>query len=139
MVGVDVGGNLEDEACKLLLVGVHFALLCHYGSWSGSYLAEAVQQFLYTKVGQCRTEEHRSQHSLLVLLLFESWINTFNHFKVFAQFLGIGIAHPLVQLLALDVHLHLLRHLLLVGLEQVQVLLIYVVHTLESLSLVYGP
>ena len=139
VVGVDVGGNLEDEAGELLLVGVHLTFLRHDGAWCGGYFAEAVQEFLHAEVGQCGTEEHGSQQGFLVLLLVEGGIYALDHLQVFTKFLGIGVAYPLVQFFALYVHLHLLCHLLLIGLEEVQVLLVDVVHTLEALTLVDGP
>ena len=139
VVGVDVGCNLEDEASEFLLVGIDLALLSHYRAWCGCNLAEAIQEFLYTEVGQCRAEENGSQHGLFVVFLLEGRVNALYHLQVLAQFLCIGIAYPLVQFVALYVYLHLLGYLLFVGLEKVQVLLVDIVHALEALSLVDGP
>ena len=50
MVGVDVGCYLEDKACEFVLFRLHLTLLSLRRTWIGSYLYEAIQQFLNAKV-----------------------------------------------------------------------------------------
>ena len=50
VVGVDVGGYLEDESRELGLVGLHHALLGLGGLRAWGYLDEAVEQFLHAEV-----------------------------------------------------------------------------------------
>ncbi len=139
VVGVDVGGYLEDEARELGLVGPHHALLGLRGTGTGGYLHKAVKQFLHAEVVQGRAEEHRRDLALEVLLHAERGIYPLHQFQVLAQLGRVALAHPLVQVCAVDVNLHLLCHLLLVGGEQVEALLIYVIDPLEAHALADGP
>ena len=139
VVGVDVGGYLEDETGELGLLGTHLTLFRHDGTRTGGYLHKAVEQLLHAEVVQCRTEEHRCQLALQVVVHLELGIDTLYQFQVCTQLLCQRSADVLVQLLGMDVHLHLLGHHLFRRLEEVEVLLINVVHTLEALSLVDGP
>ena len=50
VVGVDISGNLEDEAGELLFGRHHLALYSSCGAWAGSNLYEAVEQLLHTEV-----------------------------------------------------------------------------------------
>ena len=50
VVGVDVGGYLEDEACELRLLWLYVTLLGFRGTGRGSYLNKAVEELLDTEV-----------------------------------------------------------------------------------------
>ena len=139
VVGVDVGGNLEDEARELGLVGLHVTLLGLGGLRRRGYLDKAVQQFLHTEVVECRTEEDGSHLGRAVRLHLEVGIDAADQLQVLTQLLGILLAHSLVQLLAVNVHLHFLRHALLVGGKQVELLLVDIIDALELGTLVDGP
>ena len=131
MVGVDVGCYLEDEAGKLRLFGLYGALLSLCWSWRRSYLDKAVEQFLHTEVVQCRTEEYGSHLSRAVCLNVKLGIYAVNQLHVVAQLLGILLADVLFKFCRVDVNLHLFSHALLVGLEEVEFVLVDIVHTLE--------
>ena len=103
------------------------------------YLHEAVEQLLHTEVVERRPEEHGCNLGTAIFIHVKLRIHSIHEFQVFAQFVGIGLAHCLVELIAVDVHLHLLRHPLFVGGEEVELLFIYVIHALELHSLVDRP
>ena len=50
VVGVDVGCNLEDEACEFGLGGLDHTFFGHGGARAWCYLYKAVEQLLYTEV-----------------------------------------------------------------------------------------
>ena len=131
MVGVDVGSNLEDEARELRLFGVYHAFLCLCGAWRRSYLDEAVEQLLHTEVVESRTKEYWCHLCRAVCLYVELRIYAVDEFKVVAQLLRILLANLCVEFWRVYIDLHLLRHALLVGLEEVELLLEDVVHALE--------
>ena len=105
----------------------------------GCYADEAVEQFLHTEVIQGRTEENRGHLGIQVGLHVEFGIDTIHQFQVLAQLSGILFAHEIIQGRAINVHLHLLRHALLVGGEEVQILLVDVKDALERGTLVDRP
>ena len=139
VVGVDVGRDLEDEARELLLLGLHLTLLGlrRTGAWGDLY--EAVQQFLYAKIVQGRAEEHRSHLGRAVGFHVELRIDTVHQFEILTQFGGILLTYPAVEFLAINGNLYFLRHALLVGGEEVEFLLVDVIHALELGTLVDGP
>ncbi len=139
MVGVDIGRNLEDEAGKLRLLGLHHALLGLGRLRAGSNLDEAVQQFLHAEVVQRRAEEDGSHLGRAVRIDLKVGIDAADQLQVFAQLGGILLAYSLVQLLAVNVYFHLLRHALLVGREEVELLLVDIIDALELGTLVDGP
>ena len=139
MVGVDVGGYLEDKACKLVLLRLHQSLLGLCGLGRRCYLDKAVEKFLHTEVVERRTEEHRCHLGRAVSLYIEGWINAVNQLQVLTQLSCLALTHMLIESLGVDVHLHLLGHALLVGSEEVELLLIDIVHTLESGTLSDRP
>ena len=139
VVRVDVGGNLEDEACKLRLLRLHHSLLCLGRLWRRGNLHEAVQELLHTEVVQSRTEEHRSHLGGAIGLHLELWVHAVHQLQLLSQLVGLSLAHTLVELLALNVYSHLLGHTLLVRGEEVELMLVDVVHTLESGALTDRP
>jgi hypothetical protein len=50
MVGVDIRGNLKDEARELLFLGLYLPFLRLGGTRTGGYLHETVEKFLNTKI-----------------------------------------------------------------------------------------
>lgn len=50
VVRIDVGCDLEDEACELRLVGLHHSLFGFRRLWVRCYLYEAVEKLLHTEV-----------------------------------------------------------------------------------------
>ena len=100
---------------------------------------ETVKQLLHTEIVQGRTEEHRCHFCFQIGVHIKCVIHPVNHFQVFTQFLCIFFSHTLIQLFRVDVHVHLLRHYLLVGCEKVQVLLIDVIDAFESSALIDRP
>ena len=139
VVGVDIGCYLEDKASELRFVGLHHALLGLGGSRTRCYLHEAVEQLLHTEVVECRTEEHGGNLGTAIFIHIKLRIHSIHEFQVLAQFGGIRLTHGLVELIAGDVHLHLFRHPLFVGSEEIELLFIYVIHTLELHALVDRP
>ena len=139
VVGVDVCCYLEDKSRKLVLVRLYHSLHGLCLSWRWRYLHEAVEKLLYTEVVESRTEEHRCHLGIAVVLKIELGIYTAHQFQVLTQFLCVSLAHLLVEFLGVDVHCHLLRHALLVGHEEVELLLIYIIYALETYTLVDRP
>ena len=97
VVRVDVGGNLEDEASELCLVGAHHALLCLGRTWRWGYLYEAVEELLHTEVVEGRTEEYRCHLGSAVCLDVKLWIYAADEFEVVTQLLCIVSAHLFVE------------------------------------------
>ena len=139
MVGIDIGCNLEDKARKLRFFGLHVALLGLRRTRRWGDLHKAVQQFLYTEIVQSRTKEHGCHFSVSICLNVEFGIDAIDEFQVLTQFLSILLPYPLVEFRAVDIHLHLLRHALLIGSEEVKFLLIDIIHALELRTLIDGP
>ena len=52
VIGINIGCDLKDESGEFRFVGIHFTLFCLYGTRTGSYLHETVQQLLHTEVVQ---------------------------------------------------------------------------------------
>lgn len=50
VVGVDVCGNFEYEACKLFFIGVNHAFLCFGGAGVWCYFDKAVKQLFNAKI-----------------------------------------------------------------------------------------
>ena len=63
VVRVDIGSNLEDETCEFFLFRLYFSFFCRSGTGGRGYADKAIQQFLDTKVVECRTEEYRCYFS----------------------------------------------------------------------------
>ena len=132
MIRVDIGGYLEDESGKFRFFRLHLTFFRLHGTGTGSNLHKAIQQFLHTEIIQCRTEEYGSKLSFQVFLLIEFGVNTVYQFQFSAQLIGQLGTNPVVQFLGMDVHFHLLRHYLLAGLVEVEVMLVDIVDTLET-------
>ena len=139
MVGVDVGRNLEDKARKLRLFGLYLALLGLGGTRTGGYLNETVQKFLHAKVVQGRTKEYWRHLGRAVGFYIELRVDAVHQFQVFTQLVGVLIADTLVELGGTELHTDLFSNALLVRGEEVEVILIDVIHALELGSLVDGP
>ena len=139
MIGVNVGCNLEDEARELVFFGIHGTFLCLDWTGTGSNLHKTVQHFLHAEVVQCRAEEYWRHFRIAVAFHIKLGIHAVHQFQVLTQFCRIGLTHLLVQFLAVQVHTHFFRHLLLVGRKEVQVVFINVIHALETHTLVDGP
>ena len=132
MVGVDVGGNLEDKAGELLFVGLHIAFLCLYRTRAGSYFNKGVQQFFYTKVVQGRTEEYRCQFATQIFLYIEFRIYSFDEFQFATELVGQIRTDLIVEFFGVDIYFYLFGHHLLGRLEKVEVLFVDVVYPFEA-------
>ncbi len=139
MVRIDVGRYLEDEAGELGFVGRHHPLLCLRGLWVGRNLDKAVEQLLYTEVVERRTEEYGGHFGLAVVVDAKCGVDAVDEVEVVAQSLGKVLTDMLLEVGRRDVNFHLLRLALLVGREEVEVVLVDVVHTLELHALSNRP
>ncbi len=139
VVGVDVGSNFEDEACELRIIWFHHPFLGLGGLWTGRNLHKAIEQLLHTEVVESRTEEHRSDLCLAVVVNIELRIDTIDELEVIAQPFGKVLSDMLLQVGRLHVYLHLLGLALLVGGEEVEVVLIDVVHAFKFHTLSDRP
>ena len=139
MVRVDVGCYLEDKAGELGFVGRDRAFLCHRGTRIRGDAHETVEQFLHAKVIQSRSEENRSHLGIKITLHAELRINAIHQFKIFAELGSIPLSHLFIKFLAVDVDGDLLGHFLFVGCEEVEVLLIDIIDSLELCPLIDGP
>ncbi len=139
MVRVNVCRYLEYESRKLGFVGAYgsFFSLCDTGAWS--YFNETVKELLYAEVIQGTAEENRSYFRVSVILHVERRIHTVHEFKVIPELACIAFTDVFFQLPAVNVNLNLFSDPLLVGLEQVELVFINVVDTLELRALVYRP
>ena len=140
MVRVHVGVNLKHKAGELLLGGLHLALLGLHRTRRRRYAHKAVEQFLYAKRVEGRAEKYRGRLALKVVLLAELRIHAVDQVDVAAQLRGVVGPHGSVDGGRVDVvDLHTLGHMLLVGLKQVEAVLIYVIHAFEVRTYVDGP
>ena len=139
VVGVDVGGNLEDEARELLFVGIDHTLLGLGGARVGGYLDETIQEFLHTEIVKGRTEEDGGYAGSQIVIVVEGRIDAIHQFQVFAQLHSVLFAHVGFEFFAVNIYGHVLRHLLFVGGEEVELSFVYIIDSLESLSLIDGP
>ena len=139
MVGVDVSRNLEDEASELRLLRTDLALLGFRRPWRRGYLDKAVEQFLHAEVVQGRAEEDRGHLSRAISLDVELRIDAVHEFKVLAQFGGILLAYPVVQLGGIDLYADLLSDALFVRRKEVKILFVNIIDALEPGTLVDGP
>ncbi len=139
VVGVHVGVDLEDEASELLLGRLDAAF--HRVATNGrrGNLDETVQQFLHAKIVQGRAEEHRADVAFQIGFAGEVVIHTLHEFGLIAQSLGI-LANHLVQLGVVEVvESDAFGDVLLVGIEEIQALVVDAIHALELRSTVDGP
>ena len=132
MIRVDIGGYLKDESGKFRFFRLHLTFFRLHGTGTGSNLHKAIQQFLHTEIIQCRTEEYGSKLPFQIFLLIKFGVNTVYQFQFSAQLVGQLGTNPVVQLLGMDIHFHLLCHHLLTGLVEVKIMLVDVVDTLET-------
>ena len=139
MVGIYVGGYLEDEAGKLWLLRLDCALFGHGGTRRGSYLYETVEQFLHSKVVKGRPKEHWCHLCTAVGFDVKLRIDSVYKLQVVAQLSGISLSNLLVKLVGVDVYLHFLRHTLFVWREEVQLLLVNVINAFEPCALIDRP
>ena len=139
VVGVNVGRYLEYEARELGLFRLNHAFLGLRGTRTWGYLNKAIEQFLHAEVVKRAAEEHRRHLGRTVVLNIELRVNTVHKLKIFTQFGRVGLANVSLQLIARNVNLNLLGDTLLVGREQVELVLVNVVNALELRTLVDGP
>ena len=139
MIRVDVSCYLENKTGKFRFFGNHLTFFSMYRTGSGSNLNKAIEQFLHTKVIQCRTEEYRCAISCQIRLDIKFGINAFNQFQITTQFVCQRLSNLLIQFLRMYIDFHLFRHHLFRRLIQVQFLLIYIVYSLETCSLLNRP
>ena len=139
VVRVDVCRDLEDEPRELRLIGLHDALFSLRWLRVGSNLNEAVEELLYTEVVEGRTEEYGCNLCFAVVLDIERWVHAVDEFEVIAQMLGEVFTDVLLEIRRLYVDLYFLRLTLLVGCEEVEVVLKDVVHALELHALSDRP
>ena len=139
MVGVDVGRYLEDEAGELRFVGRDGSLLGNRGPRTGRYLHEAVEQFLHAEVVQGRAEEDGRHVGIEIRLHVEFGIDAIHELEVLAELGGVAFADTVVELGRTELHSDLFGDLLLVGREEVEVVLKDVVDALELGALIDGP
>ena len=132
MIGVHVGMYLKYEACELIFARFHGALHGLYGSGGWCDAHKAIKQFLHAKGVERRTKEDGCHYAIAVIECAELWIHSIDELDVGTQFLGIVAANGLVNSGVVNVtDVNTVGHMLLVGLEQTQVLLIDVIDTLE--------
>ena len=139
VVGVDIGGNLEDEAAEFRFRRFHHTLLGLGGARARCYLYKAVEQFLHTEVVERAAKKHRCHIGRPIGVHLKGRIHAVYQFQIIAELLCLALTHVLVQFLTGNVYLHLLRHALFVGREEVELLLIDIVHTLEAQALADRP
>ena len=140
VVGVDVGGDLENEAAEFGFLGIDHAFFGRDGAGSRCDLDEAIEQFFDTKVVECRTKEHGRDFGRKIGVNVESGVDTVDEFEVFAEFGRIAIADVGFEFaLCVDVYGHFFGHFLFVSREEIELLLEDVVDAFETLALVDGP
>ena len=140
VVGVHVGVNLEDETGEVLLLGTHQPLHGLDGAGRGGNLHEAVEQLLDTEHVEGRAEEDGRRAGGQVVVDVELGVYPLDELEVGPQLLGILLADVGFEFGAVHVvELDALGHHLLVGGEEVEVLLVDVVDALELLADVDGP
>ena len=139
VVGVDIRGDLEDEARELLLLGFHLALFSLRRTRRRGYLHETVQKLLHTEVIEGRAKEHGGHLCRAIGLHIKLRIHAIDEFEVLTEFGGILLTYPLVELLAVNIHLHLIGDALFIGRKEVEFLFVDVIHALELRTLVDRP
>ena len=140
VVRVHIGMNLEHEAAELLLGRLNAALFGIDGFRRGRNLNEAVEQLLYAKGVECRTEENRRNQAGAIVLNIKFGINALDKLQVIAQLLGIGRAYGLVDSRVVDiVDFNALADLLLVGGEEVERMFVDIINALELGADIDGP
>ena len=139
VVGVDVCSDFEDKACKLRFLGRYHALLCLSRTWGWGYFNKAVEQLLHAKVVKRTTKEYWCHLCCTISLHIKLGIDSAYQFEVFTKFHGIIFSHSLVQFLRVYIHAHFLRNPLLVGGEEVELVLVNVKDALEACTLVDRP
>ena len=139
VVGVDVGGDFEDEAREFCLVGLHFALFGLRRTRRGCNFDKTIQQFLNTEIVERRTEKHGRNLGRAVGLDLKFGIDAVDEFKVVAQLRRVLFADSCVQFVAGDVDFDFFRNSLFVRRKQVEFLLVNIVNALEFRTLIDGP
>ena len=93
VIGIDIGGDFEDETRELRFLGHYKSFFSLSGTWTGGDLYETIQLFLNAKVVQRATKEHGSHLGSAIGFNIKLGINTFHEFQIFAQFGSIGLAN----------------------------------------------
>ena len=138
VVGVDISRYLKDKTSEFLLFRLYVALLSLGRTRTGCYLHKTVEQFLYTKVIQCRAEEYRCHIGRAIGLHIKFGIDAIDQFKILAQLGGILLAHASIEFVAIDIDLYLIRNTLFVWREEIEFLFVDIIDALEFGTLVDG-
>ena len=139
MVRVDVSRNLEHKTCEFFFIRIHFTLFCLRRTRTGSNFHKSIEQFLHTKVVQCRTKEDWCQLAFEIFCCFKFRINTLQQLQLATQTVGQISTYLIVQFLGVDIDSNLFGHHLLRRLEQVEVVFVKVINTFETLTAFNGP
>ena len=140
VVGVHVGVDLEDKTGEFLLVRLHETLVRLAGKRAGSDFDETIQHLADTEVVQCRSEEHGGQLPVKVCLPVDGGVHFPNEFEVFPQLVGRAFTNMLVEFAGIDVvDLNAILNGLHACRVEAKVLAVYVVNTLELVTVTDGP
>ena len=132
--------NLEDETGEFLLVRLHETLVRLAGKRAGSDFDETIQHLADTEVVQCRSEEHGGQLPVKVCLPVDGGVHFPNEFEVFPQLVGRAFTNMLVEFAGIDVvDLNAILNGLHACRVEAKVLAVYVVNTLELVTVTDGP
>ena len=132
MIWVNIGSDFEYKSGELRFIRFHLTFFCLGRTGARSNFHKCIQQFLYTEVIQCRTEEYRSQLSFQITLYIKFGINTINKFKLITQFFCQRCSNPIVKLFGMNIYFHLFSHYLLGRLKEVKFLFINIIYAFEA-------
>jgi len=139
VVGIDIGSNLEDEAGKFGLLGLDDTLFSLRWAWGRGYLDEAVEEFLDSEIVERRAEEYGRDIGGAVSRDVKLGIDTADELEILTQLLRIAFAYVLLQVGGVDVYFNLFSHFLLIRDEEIEIVLVDIVYSLEVHALVDGP
>ncbi len=140
VVRVHISVDFEHETRERRLGRLYCALDGVDRTGRRCYLHKAVQKLFHAEGIECRPEEYGSDLAGEIRLNIEVGIYPLNQLEVFAQALGVFLAYSLVDARVVDVvYLHALGCLLLVGREQVESMLIYIIHAFEFRTYINRP
>ena len=97
VVWINIGCNFEDETTELRFFRLHQSLICLGGSRRWSNMNKTVEEFLNTKIVQCRTEEHRCYFGRTVGFFLKLRLNTIYQFQFLTQLCSLTFTNPLVE------------------------------------------
>ena len=139
MIGIDIGCYLEDKSREFRFCRLNHTLFGLGWLWTRSYINKTVQQFLDTKVIQSRAKENRCYLGITVGFFVKSRIYAIDQFKVVAQLLCFTSSYFLFKFTRCNINCCFLCYTLLVWREEIKLLLINIIYTLETLTLTDGP